>query len=256
MEYITKQPLPVKIPGTDIVVEASPDEHGGWRFIQDNGKSLLQILYKDSLNPNSLPILQPDPIHRLWNGLRVIYEEGEDSIPFFSPDRDKDVAQFMRHFYDKGSMPEGAEVGDLEPTLEQLHHEMKYENLFMNALVVMRNDSGLVANLNGVQLPKTIRPVSVYTTIPILLKDQSYDISLKEFQNAGGKIVAHGIYDAPSIFSEYKKDYGDIEAIRWMLGNCEVDGPSNTYDIMPIGSGMWGIGVLRGRKLTRLEEKS
>ncbi len=240
----TKQLLPVLIPGTSILLEASSDGY----FVQHRGESFLEILYKDSLNPNSLPVLQPDLMHRLWNALRKLYEDGEDSIPFLNRDERK---QFMGHFYSQEFKSRGAEVEDLEFTLQQLHGEMRYTRLFMNVLIVMRNDSGLVANLDGTTLPAAIQPVSVYTTTPIPLEDRTYGITLRKFKEAGGRIIAHGTSAAPPIFHEYAKEYEDIEAIRWMLGDCPVDGPSNTYEPTSLDRRIQEAGVLRGRKITK-----
>src|SRR3989344_21461 len=237
MIYTAEQPLPVRIPGTGYLVEAVSDGTYGWTFIQDRRKSFLQILCEDSQNPNSLPVLLPDQIHTLWDSLRAIYEEGEDSLDPFDHEERK---QYMRHFFSPEAQIRGAEYGDMEPTLEQLHWEMRYQHLYMNSLVVFRNEDGLVENLNGARLPTAIQPVTVY----IPSSDPMYG-SLKQFQEAGGRIISHG--NSPG---EYLSYCGwNIEAVRWMLGNCEVDGPSNTYDQVSIDSSM-SAGVLRGRKVS------
>ena len=225
------------IPGTEIVVKAGSDG----KFIQDVGKSFLQILYEDSQKEKPPNVLQPDSINRLWINLMAFYEEGEDSFSFFD---DVGRRQFMRHFYRKELVPDGAEAEDLEGTLRQLHWEMRYNFLFMNALVVVRNDKGLIENLSKTQLPTTIQPVSAYTktTIPI---DPIYGISLKEFRDAGGTITAEGTTSSPRYVNE--KDW-DVMAVRWMLGQCEVDGPSSTYDLIPLES-RFGPGVLRGKNM-------
>ncbi len=142
-------------------------------------------------------------------------------------------------------MPNGAEAGDLEPTLEQLYQEMFSNNLFMNTLVV-RKGRGLVEKLGKARLPVIIQPVSVYTTTPVSPKDQIKGMTLKEFREAGGRIVAHGVEHAPR-YKDYEDE--DIAAVRWMLQDCPVDGPSNSYYFMPLDMGMPSIGVLRGRKL-------
>ena len=120
----------------------------------------------------------------------------------------------------------GAEYGDLGHTLEKLHWEMRYQFLYMNAIVVMRNKDGLVEKLDRTRLPTTIQPASAYAKTPVLI-DPVFGISLSDFQKAGGHIVAHGTSAAPPYLT---KDDPDIHVVRWMLGNCEVDGPSNTYD--------------------------
>ena len=141
MNYVKEEPLPVRIPGTEYLVEAVPNEYWGWIFIRERGKSLLQILCEDSLNPNSVPVLQPDQIHTLWNSLRTMYEEGEDSIDFFDHEERR---QYMKHFFSREAAARGAEYGDMGPTLEQLHWEMRCRRLYMNALAVYRNQDGIV----------------------------------------------------------------------------------------------------------------
>lgn len=248
MMHTTKQPLPVKIPGTDIIVEATLDEHFGWRFITDTEKSFLHVLYADSLNPKSLPILQPDQIHRLWDGLRIMYEDGEDSFGFFDHDGRK---RYMEHFYSEEAKKLGAEYGNLGHTLEQLHWEMRYTCLYMNALVVVRNEDGLIDKLDRTKLPATLQPVSAYTKTPVSI-DSVFGISLRDFQKADGHIVAHGTSHTPRYLT---KDDPPIQVVRWMLGKCEVDGPSNTYDYIPVN--MRGMaGILRGRKSNYINKKS
>ena len=237
MLYASEQLLPVRVPGTGYLLEAVPDEYHGWSFTQDRGKSFLQILCED--RSNSLSILEPDSIHVLWNSLRAIYGEGEESFGIFDFE---DKREYMRHFHSQEARARGAEYGDLDDTLNHLYSEMRYEHLFMNALVVIRNNDGLVTNMNGEDLPATIHPVSVSTNALLDPKD----VSLERFREYGGHIVAHGTYPPPPHLGD---EHFTVEAVRWMLGDCPVDGPSNTYDLIPIDMRIPGVGVLRGGKI-------
>lgn len=240
MIYISEQPLPVRIPGTEYIVEAVPNEYWGWTFLQDKRKSFLQILCEDSLNPSSVPVLQPDQIHVLWNSLRTMYEEGEDSIDFFDGEGRK---EYMRHFFSPEARARGAEYGDMGPTLENLHWEMRCHRLYMNALVVVRNTDAVVQNFNGNTFPVAIHPVTVEAP-----SDPKYG-SFAQFKESGGRIIAHGAFPVPEYFSYLTGEGADIKAVMWMLGNCEVDGPSNTYDLVSFDG--HGYAVLRGRKQTQ-----
>src|SRR3989344_8357973 len=185
MMYTAEQPLPVRIPGTDYLVEAIPNEYWGWTFIQDRRKSFLQILCEDSQNPNSLPVLQPDQIHTLWDSLRAIYEEGEDSLDPFDHEGRK---QYMKHFFSPEAQIRGAEYGDLESTLEKLHGEMRYQHLYMNALAVYRNQDGIVENLEGTELPVGITAVTVKAP-----SSPNYAAPLQQFKESGGRIIYSGV---------------------------------------------------------------
>ena len=104
--------------------------------ITDDAPEEITQNFEDSQKEKPPNVLQPDSINRLWINLMALYEEGEDSFSFFD---DVGRRQFMRHFYRKELVPDGAEAEDLEGTLRQLHWEMRYNFLFMNALVVVRS---------------------------------------------------------------------------------------------------------------------
>ena len=144
----------------------------------------------------------------------------------------------MKHFFSPEAASRGAEYGDLESTLEKLHGEMRYQHLYMNALAVYRNQDRIVENLEGTELPIGITAVTV--------KEQTSPNygSLQQFMESGGRIIYHG--NTLSIASYLAEDR-DINAVVWTLGNCEVDGPSNTYFFTSIDRTDLA-GVLRGRK--------
>jgi len=223
--------LPIRIPGTNIIVDPlvqGTDEY--LRYMANPRKSLLQILCEDAVNPKP-PILEPYAIHALWNGLRAIYEEGEESFGFFDFEGKR---AFMGHFYSDEARRIGAEAGDLSESLQQLHHEMRTHFLLMNAAIVYEND-GLVSSLNGAELPITITPLTV--SVPANFQY----ISLSQFQEAGGHIIAHGTQNTPA----YLSGYSDIQAVMWMLGECSVDGPSNHFDLVNIDG--LSAPILRGK---------
>ncbi len=242
MSYSTEKFLPVLIPGTRYIIDATPDEHAEQRFISDYGKSFLHILCEGISNPKSTTILQPDSIHRLWNALRTLYEDGEDSMLFASHD---ERIRFMRKFYSQNAKTLGADYGDIGHTLEQLHWEMRYNNAYMNAIVVVRNRGKILKNLGEQKLPVSAQPVSVRTPAPISV-DRECGVSLKEFRKAGGYIVAGETCAAP-LWVSGDDYFDDVNAVMWKLGHCEVDGPSNTFDLVPIDIPLNGVGVLRGR---------
>lgn len=242
---MTNRLLPVRIPGTTMIVEPGPDE----KFKQDRGKSLLQVLCEDERCRPPTKMLEPRYMNALWDPLRNLYdpEVGEDGIPRFDHEWQR---RAVKQFYHPELKSYGAEAGDLEPTLVELYHEMRFDqHLLMNALVVLRNNSGLVTGLKKARLPASVYPVSVSTKTSI--KIDNYGVSLDAFRQSGGHLVAHHAFPPPLEFSGDCSDelnYGDVCAVEWMLGPCPVDGPSNTYDFVPVDYRGWHIGTLRGRK--------
>ena len=236
-----KQLFPILIPGTDIVVEAGSDGY----FIHDREKSIIQILYEDNQNKPLGNVLVPEHIHILWNSLKMIYEEFEGSIPFYD---DETRSDYMKIFYSHEIMPDGTKPDDLKNTLQQLYHEMRYSFLFMNTLVVVDDDIDIVQNMDKNILPASILSVRAYANKQVQI-DPEYGMSLKAFQEADGHLSADESY----LFRGIYVPSNGIYAVRWKLGNCEVDGPSNTYDLIPFDQ-RDGPGVIRGRKLIKKED--
>ena len=224
-------------------------------YVRDLGKTFLHSLYQNSIDPNLAPVLGPDPVRAAWQNLKDGQINPQD---FYSEEFHK---------------PYGAEAGDLKPMVEQLAEEMHDYFPFVNGVFVVDNKSGLVLNLGNTQLPAFATPVGVYTEKTVK-PNSEHGITLDEFKQAGGKLVAYkafragqyqlkdsqwtsmpegaeevGVMPKDQIYANLDPNHSDgVKALGWCLLR-PGGGPSCLYAYVGLDDWGSGGGVLRGRRL-------